>query len=152
MARQTCTHFKPGWVCLRDAGHDGPCAAAPVSAAAMRNCTDVDVCIALGCRGQCGPAAKPSLWRRFCSWIAASLMLAPCAEDCGSPCCHYGCENVMGHRWPQPCQHDGAVLYSDPPRCAKCREVMPGSASKAWPGDPRPVVDGQGMYVGMTYL
>lgn len=32
-AHEACTKPPPGWVCSRDAGHDGPCAASPIESA-----------------------------------------------------------------------------------------------------------------------
>jgi hypothetical protein len=55
--RQTCDKAQAGWQCLRDAGHDGPCAAAPLTGSGA--CPDIGRCLERGCQAKCGPDEAP---------------------------------------------------------------------------------------------
>lgn len=54
--RTTCNLAPKNWRCLRDPGHDGPCAAAPLTGDGA--CPDINRCIERGCQVKCGPAAR----------------------------------------------------------------------------------------------
>jgi hypothetical protein len=51
--RQTCDKAQAGWQCLRDHGHTGPCAAAPLTGSGK--CPDIKRCLEQGCQCKCGP-------------------------------------------------------------------------------------------------
>lgn len=84
---RSCTRSKPGWACIREDGHDGPCAAAPITG--VNACPDIDRCRREGCQAKCGPGAKrTNSWRRhkllrygfYAVSLAGMLVLASLEE------------------------------------------------------------------------
>jgi hypothetical protein len=58
-----CALAPEGWQCIRDIGHDGPCAPAPLTGSGA--CPDIEECMFEGCQAKCGPddRRKSSIWR-----------------------------------------------------------------------------------------
>lgn len=76
MNSNTCTASKPGWQCLREAGHDGPHAAAPTRG--KMRCPYIERCTEDGCHGKCGPGAKAD-GDGWPFWAALALVVAAIA-------------------------------------------------------------------------
>jgi hypothetical protein len=58
-ARHVCDIAPAGWQCLRDHGHDGPCAAAPLTGSGA--CPDIGKCLDQGRQSKCGPDEQPRM-------------------------------------------------------------------------------------------
>lgn len=73
----TCALAPAGWQCIREMGHDGPCAAAPLTGSGA--CPDIDRCMAVGCHADCGPdESRRGLVRfrvvRWAIYLAAGVL------------------------------------------------------------------------------